>query len=323
MENLQRVLITGATGFIGSHLTRKLVKEGFEVGIIKRKNSNLWRICDLINKLSIYDADLRNINKVSEVISHFKPDVIFHLVTYYAIEHKLQEISLMVDTNVLGTINLLEASKKFSVKLFVNTSSCFVYQESKNKLRENSKLIPLSLYALTKIQAEQACSFYTEKYGLRTITFRLFPPYGPADHERRLIPYTIKSFFEEKKLKLTTGKQRWDFVYVDDIINAYLKLLNKYNLPITHEILNIGTGNAISVQEVISRTKEIIGSDIKLEWGVVPHRKNEVWFLCADINKAKDFLKWEPKTQILQKGLESTVNWYRKLWREEKNGKNN
>lgn len=323
MVNLKKILITGATGFIGSHLTRKLIKEGFEVGIIKRENSDVWRISDLIKNLSIYDADLRDLHKVSETTSNFNPDVIFHLATYYAVEHKSEEVSLMVDTNVLGTINLLEASKKSNVKLFVNTSSCFVYQENKNKLKESADLNPLNLYALTKMQAEQACSFYTKKYGLRTVTFRLFPPYGPADHERRLIPYAIKTFLEEKKLRLTTGKQRWDFVYIDDIIEAYLKLLNISNLPIEHEIFNIGTGNAVSIQEVISRTKEIIGSDIEPEWGVVPHRKNEVWFLCADINKAKDFLKWEPKTQILQKGLESTVNWYRKLWREEKNGKNN
>jgi len=316
MGNLKKILITGATGFIGSHLTRKLIKEGFEVCIIKRENSNTWRICDLMNKLSIYNADLRDIHNVSEAISNFKPDVIYHLATYYAVEHKSEEVSLMVDTNVLGTINLLEASKKFSVKLFVNTSSCFVYQESKNKLRENSKLIPLNLYALTKIQAEQACSFYTEKYGLRTITFRLFPPYGPADHERRLIPYTIKSFFEEKKLKLTTGKQRWDFVYVDDIINAYLKLLNMPNLPIKHEIFNIGTGNAVSIQEVISRLKEIIGSKVDLEWGLIPHRSNEVWYICSDINKARDILKWQPKIHILREGLELTVKWYKNLWKE-------
>lgn len=316
MENLQRVLITGATGFIGSHLTRKLIKEEFEVGIIKRENSNLWRISDLIKNLSIYDADLRDLHKVSEIISNFKPDVIFHLATYYAVEHKSEEISLMVNTNVLGTINLLEASKKSNVKLFINTSSCFVYQESKNKLKENKNLNPLNLYALTKIQAEQACSFYTKKYGLRTVTFRLFPPYGPADHERRLIPYTIKTFLEEKKIRLTTGKQRWDFVYIDDIIEAYLKLLNIPSLPIKHEIFNVGTGNAVSVHEVISRLKEIIGSSIEPEWGVIPHRSNEVWYICSDINKAKDILKWQPKIQILGEGLEYTVNWYKNLWKE-------
>ena len=312
----KKILITGATGFIGSHLTRKLVEKGFEVGIIKRKKSNLWRISSLMNKLSIYDADLRDIHKVSEAISHFNPDVIFHLATYYAVEHKSEEVSLMVDTNVLGTIYLLESSRESKVRLFVNTSSCAVYKESKVKLRENSCLEPINFYALTKLQAEQACSFYTKKYGLKTVTFRLFPPYGPADQERRLIPYAIKSFLEEKKLRLTTGEQKWDFVYIDDIIEAYLKLLNMSNLPIEHEIFNIGTGNVVSVREVIERIKYIFGVALEPDWGVIPHRKSETWFLCADINKAKNILKWQPKTQILREGLDLTVKWYKNLWKE-------
>jgi len=315
MVNLKKVLITGATGFIGSHLTRKLIDEGFEVGIIKRENSDVWRIRDLMNKLSIYNADLRDLHEVSEAISNFKPNVVFHLATYYAVEHKPQEISLMVDTNILGAINLLESSKESEVKLFVNTSSCAVYKESKVKLRENSCLGPVNFYALTKLQAEQACSFYTKKYGLRTVTFRLFPPYGPADHERRLIPYAIKSFLEEKKLRLTTGRQRWDFVYIDDVIEAYLKLLNISNLPIEHEIFNIGTGNAVSVREVITRIKDIFGVGLESNWGVIPHRNSEIWFLCADIDKTKNILKWRPKTQILREGLEFTVKWYKNLWK--------
>ena len=315
MENLNRVLITGAAGFIGSHLTQRLMQEGFEVGILKRENSDVWRIKDLLDNIAAYDVDLRDTQEVSKAVSHFRPDVIFHLATYYTVEHKPQEVSLMVDTNVLGTINLLEASKESMVKLFVNTSSCFVYKESKEKLRENADLSPLNLYALTKIQAEQACSFYAEEYGLKTITFRLFPPYGPADHERRLIPYVIKSLLEGKKLKLTTGTQRWDFVYVGDIIEAYFKLLNIPNLPTKHEIFNIGTGNAVSVREVVSGIKEITDVALEPDWGAIPHRKNEVWFTCADIRKTETFLGWQPKIQMLEEGLKLTVEWYKNFWK--------
>ena len=315
MESINRVLLTGSAGFIGSHLTQRLIREGYEVGIIKRENSDMWRIKDLLGKIIAYDVDLRDTQEVSKAISHFRPDAIFHLATYYAVEHVPQEVSLMVDTNVLGTINLLEASKESAVKLFVNTSSCFVYEESENKLRENDQLSPLNLYALTKIQAEQACTFYTEKYGLKTITFRLFPPYGPADHERRLIPYVIKSLLDGERLKMTTGKQRWDFVYVDDIIDAYFKLLDIPNLPVKHEIFNIGTGNAVSVREVVSRIKEIVDADLEPEWEAFPHRKNEVWFICADISKTKTVLGWQPKIHILGEGLERTVNGYKK-WNE-------
>jgi nucleoside-diphosphate-sugar epimerase len=313
-----KVLITGATGFIGSHLTQRLISEGFEVGILKRENSDVWRIKTLLDKIVVYDVDLRDTQEVSKAVSHFRSDAIFHLATYYAVDHRPQEVSLMVDTNVLGTLNLLEASKESAVKLFVNTSSCFVYNESENKLRENDDLNPLNLYALTKIQAEQACTFYAEKYGLKAITFRIFPPYGPADHERRLIPYVIKSLFEGERLKMTTGEQRWDFVYVGDIIEAYLKILNMPDLPTKYEIFNIGTGNAVSVREVVTRIKAIMGGELEPEWGANPHRKNEVWFTCADIGKTESFLRWKPKIQILDTGLEFTVDWYKHLWEKGK-----
>lgn len=320
MENLNKVLITGATGFIGSHLTQRVIQEGFEVGIIKREKSDVWRIKDLLDKIVAYDVDLRDTQGISKVVSHFKPDVIFHLATYYAVDHKPQEISLMIDTNILGTTNLLEASKESKVKLFVNTSSCFVYKETKDKLKESADLSPLNLYALTKIQAEEACTFYVEKYGLKTITFRLFPPYGPADHERRLIPYVIKSLLDGEKPKMTTGKQRWDFVYVEDIVNAYFKLLSVSELPQKHEIFNIGTGNAISIQEVVIRIKEITGVELEPDWGAIPHIKNEVWFTCADISKAETFLRWKPKTQIMGGGLELTIEWYKTFWKRERGG---
>ena len=320
MENLNKVLITGATGFIGSHLTRRLIEGGFEVGIIKRERSDAWQIKDLLNKIVVYDVDLRDTQEVSKAVSHFRPGVIFHLATYYAVEHESQEVSLMIDTNVLGTVNLLEASKESMVKLFVNTSSCFVYKESEYKLRENDDLSPLNLYALTKIQAEEACTFYAKKYGLKIITFRLFPPYGPADHERRLIPHVIKTLLDGERLKLTTGRQWWDFVYVDDIVDAYFKLLSVPDLPPKHEIFNIGSGDAVSVREVVSRIKEIVGSELEPDWGAIPHRKNEVWFTCADMSKTENFLGWQPKIQILEEGLEQTVKWYKNFWKNERRG---
>ncbi len=314
MKNPNKILITGATGFIGSHLTRRLIQAGFAVGIIKRENSNTWRIKDLVDRIAAYDVDLRDTHAISKAVSHFSPDAIIHLATYYTVEHKPQEISLMIDTNVLGTVNLLESAKESMVELFVNTSSCFVYRESKAKLKENADLNPLNLYALTKIQAEQAFNFYAEKYGLRAVTFRLFPPYGPADHERRLIPYVIKSLSEGRELKLTSGGQRWDFVYVEEIVEAYLKLLSVSKLLQKHEIFNIGTGNAVSVREVVSRIKGITDSKLEPEWGAIPHRKNEVWFTCADISKARHFLSWQPKIQILEEGLELTAKWYKDFW---------
>lgn len=320
MKTLNRVLITGASGFIGSHLARRLVQEGFEVGVIIREKSNPWRIEDILDKVSIYDADIKNTQNILKIFSDFGPEAVYHLAAYYAVEHQTAEVPLMVDANILGTLNLLEASKESEVGLFVNTSSCFVYRPSEVGLKENAALEPLNLYALTKIHAEQACKLYSDKYGLRSITFRLFPPYGPADNGKRLIPYAIKSMLDGKRPAMTTGRQMWDFVYVGDIVDAYLRLLSISELPKGHEIFNIGTGNAVSIRDVVSMIQEILGTDVEPEWGAVPHRNNELWFTCADMSKTEKFLRWKPKTDVLNEGLRMTVEWYRNFW--EKRGKN-
>jgi UDP-glucose 4-epimerase len=309
-KGIKKIFIAGATGFIGSTLSRRLKQKGFELGITKRENSDTWRIKDLIDEVEVFDVNIRDHKKVSDAISSFKPDAIFNLATHYSVDHQPQEISLMFDTNVLGTLNLLEVSKDSCVKLFVNTSSCFVYKGSKNKLKEDDELSPVNLYALTKIHAEQACSFYAAKYGLKTVTFRLFPPYGPADHERRLIPYVIMSLLSGKRPKLTSGEQRWDFVYVEDIIDAFLKLLSIDVLPRNHEVFNIGTGDAVSIREVVSRIVEIMCSELEPEWGTLSHRNSEVWFTCADTTKTEATLGWRSKTRILGEGIERTINWY-------------
>lgn len=306
---MERILITGAAGFIGSHLAHKLVEMGYEVGIIKRNGTDIWRIKDIFKDLTVYDADLKDTNSVLQSISNFKPNIVYHLATYYAVDHRPQEIASMIDSNVLGTINLLEASKESRVNLFINTSTCSVYDPSTEKLKETSNINPSNLYSMTKIQAEQACSYYSEKYDLNLITLRLFPPYGPVDNIRKLIPFVIKSFNDKKVPEMTTGTQKWDFTFINDIVEAYIKILSTQDKK-THEIFNIGTGNAVSIREVVTRIKELMDSEIEPKWGAIEHRKGEIWFNCADISKAHNILNWEPKIPTLEKGLELTINWY-------------
>jgi UDP-glucose 4-epimerase len=310
MPNYNRkILLTGANGFIGCHLTRRLLNEGYQIGIIKRENSDMWRIEDVIHKLTVFSADLADTKSVFKVFVDFSPDIVIHLAAHHTVEHQPSEIPLMVNTNLTGTLNLLEASKSTSVYLFINTSSCFVYKEDNNKLTEKSPLKPLNLYALTKLQAEQACNFYNEKYGLKTVTLRLFPPYGPADNERKLIPFVINSLNLGNPPEMTSGLQKWDFIYVEDIVEAYIKLINCSD-SFQCEIFNIGTGTPVSVREVVKKIEKSLKTTSKPIWGVIPHRKNESWFNSADINKAKKILNWEPRT-TLEEGLKLTVDWYK------------
>jgi len=302
-----RIFVTGAAGFIGSHLIRRLLGEGYHVGIQKRETTDTSRIADVIDATAVYDVDIRNGPDVGAAIADFRPDIIIHLVTYYAVEHEPDDIGVMIDTNVRGTVNLLEASTQLNVHHFINTSTCAVYRESGDYLAETDPVDPQNLYALTKLQAEEACSFYSKNYDLNVLTLRLFPPYGPGDHERRLIPFVIRALQRGEAPQLTSGRQKWDFVFVDDIADAFVNAIESFPYPHRHECINIGTGEAPTVREVVEMIREQMGIETPMEWGVVPHRKNEVWFNSADIQKAANLLGWQPETS-LQDGIARTIN---------------
>lgn len=305
---IKRILISGATGFIGSLLMPLLIKRGYDIAIISRQLSYGSRPGKLLNKIKIYETDLLNAHKI---IPDFNPEAIIHLAAYYCVRHSPQDVSRLIDTNVSATANLLEAAGNAGVKVFINTSSCFVYKKSKAKLNETSPLSPFNFYALTKILAEQCCSFYAKKYGLNCVTLRLFPPYGPGDKVNKFIPYLIRSFAEGKVPRLTSGKQKWDFVYAEDIARAYLRALDSAPFPGKHEIFNIGTGKAVNFKVIASTVKKIMRGALKLAWGEIPDREGEFYFLCADISKAKKLLKWKPKVNILDEGLKRTAISYR------------
>lgn len=308
---LTKALVTGAAGFIGSHLVCRLLREGYGVSVILRKNTDTWRIKNFLHRLEIVRADLRETTAVNEAIITCRPQVVFHLATHYAVEHGVTDVAPMIATNVLGTVNLLQATKYSGVRLFINASTCFVYGAGERPWSENDKTSPWNLYALTKLQAEEACSYYSRRHGVPTVSFRIFPPYGPGDHDRRLIPSAIRSFLEGQTLRLTTGEQKWDFVYIDDVVEAMVRSLN---VPFTggrHEVINIGTGRAVSVKDVILRIRDLLGSSQEPLWGDIPHREHELFFVAADTKKARESLRWIPETDILEEGLVKTIDWYR------------
>ncbi|MDP3396795.1 MAG: NAD-dependent epimerase/dehydratase family protein [Methanoregula sp.] len=307
---IKKILVTGATGFIGRHLVSRLLSEGYLVGALVRPAPAPQKT-GRAEGVSYLPGDIRNYDELRTAFSAFQPDAVIHLVTYYAVMHQADEIGVMLDTNVKGTINLLEAAKESGcVRLFINTSSCAVYEEKPQRIREDDTIRPQNLYAMTKLQAEEACSYYADAFKLPCVTLRLFPPYGPGDHERRLIPYVIGSILKQTPPNLTTGKQEWDFVYVDDIVEAYLAVLKSYPFMDKHAFFNIGTGEAISIRSVVEKIRGDLSSDMDLPWGSVAHRSNEVWHNSADITKAQTVLHWSPNTGI-DEGIKKTVAWFR------------
>ena len=302
----KRILITGASGFIGSHIIKRLGKVN-TLAVIMLDDEHSVRLKGSLTNIKRYNVKLENTEEILKVINDFKPDVIFHLASIYAVNHKSEQIKPLIETNILGISNLLEAAVANKVELFVNTSTCFVYDKSTSKVKENYPLKPVNLYGLTKICTEQLCDYFSGNYGLNCLTLRIFPPYGPNDNKRRLVPFVVDNCLLNNEIKLTSGEQKWDFVYVEDIVDAYVLALKA---KITgHESINIGSGVATKVKKVAELIRKFSKSKSRLLFGAIPHRKNEVWYCRADLTKAKQILKWCPKTNI-KNGIIKTVEWH-------------
>jgi nucleoside-diphosphate-sugar epimerase len=303
-----RVLVVGSNGFIGSNLVRRLRGDGNETIAMVRPGGNLYRL----QAQGIQDhveCDIMDLSSISKVLREEHPDMVVHLATRYVVQHRPEEVAEITMTNVGGTINLLEAVRAQGDIGLINTSSCFVYSPKVSPLLESDPLDPFNLYALTKLQAEEACRFYSSHYGLGIVNLRLFPPYGPGDNARKMIPSFIRSIQAGAPPSMTRGEQRWDYIFIDDVINAYVKVLEGFEELSRKgfESYNIGTGDTTSVRSIGEMILELMGSKIEPLWGALPERSRELTYLCSNIDKVKKAIGWAPRT-TLREGLISTID---------------
>jgi nucleoside-diphosphate-sugar epimerase len=304
----KKVLITGATGFVGANLVRMALKEGSEVYIITRKESDKWRIYDVLAYIAEHNADLLEYNKLKCIISSIKPDIIYHTATYGGRPNQKDTIGI-VQTNLIGTINLVKACKRSSFDIFVNTGSSSEYGIKEKTVQEEDLLEPVNDYGVSKSAATQYCQAIAKNEDLPIVTLRLFSPYGSYEESARLIPSVILSCLRRKKAKISSPNFVRDFVYIQDVLDAYAKLSDVPQL--IGEIFNIGSGKQCTVGDIANKIIELSGYGIELETGMPQGWPNEPKKWEADISKANEILGWKPKYD-LEKGLAETIGWFRK-----------
>jgi nucleoside-diphosphate-sugar epimerase len=304
----KNLLITGATGFIGSNLLEELLKNNYEVTLLKRSFSDNWRIEHLLNNskidLKVYDIDQI---ELGTIFDENEISGILHLATYYRKYHTTDDISPMMKSNINFPIELIDLAVSHNVDFFINTGTFFEYDTISVPLSENSELNPFNFYAKTKIAFESSLKYYFSEKGINTSTMKIFSPYGPRDEEKKIIPHLILNLLKNNPVELSQGLQKLDFVYVKDITRAYLKLIENINNFDSYETFNIAGGFPYSIREIVSILEEITGSQLDTKWA--EHIENEN-IIFSNINKSKEYLNWAPEYNI-HEGLKETINYYR------------
>ena len=315
---MKRYLITGASGFVGSNLIRKLIDENKEVTILIREDSDLWRINDLVSKIQTFKTDLSNYGKLEKIISDIDPDFVYHLGTYggYPFQTSIQKIT---QVNILNTINLFESlSKCNNLKLIINFGSSSEYGPKSTSMNENDEAVPITPYGISKLTQTKFAKFYSKNMNLPIVTLRLFSVFGPFEEPGRLIFDIMTSVIKGKTIELSSPFPRRDFVYVSDVIQAIETAIHAKN--IIGEIFNIGTGVMRSVQDVVNNVLEIAKSNNKISWKIKQKRVfDDMTPWVSDTEKTKKILKWEPKYSFSD-GLLLTYKWYlnnQQIWDKE------
>ena len=264
----ERFFLTGGTGFIGACLARQLVEAGAEVHLLVRESADRARLKDIDGKLTFHVGDLTGA-QLESIVKAVQPTVIYHLAVHgdYPFQTDADET---IRTNVFGTWNLLKACASIDYKVFVNAGSSSEYGSKPHAMRETDVLEPNSYYAVAKSAQTLVCR-HTARIEQRPInTFRLFSVYGPYEEPTRLVPTVVRHCLEGRALEMVSPGTARDFVYVDDVVDAFLRIEKLGSL--CGEVLNIGTGLQSTVKDIVDAAVAATGNAPPVRWGVMDAR---------------------------------------------------
>ena len=301
---MKKVLVTGASGFVGSCLTRRLVSEGHDIHILVRASTDPWRLSDIRKNISEHSVDLRDSERLDKVVADIRPAVTYHCATYGGFSDQRDTRSIL-ESNIIGTANLLKACERTGFEYFVNTGSSSEYGIKSKPMREEDVPEPREDYGVSKAAATMFCRAESLAKQLPVVTLRLFSPFGPWDDPRRLIPYVIKSCLTGGTPGLSSPDSVRDFIFIDDVIDAYVSVIRQ---PFRGEVINIGTGRQHSIGEVAAVIRSLVADCPEPTWGAVEKRRPEPSVWTANIDRANALFSWKPSIPFTE-GLERTVAW--------------
>ena len=264
-----RAFITGATGFIGSHLTYRLRAAGWEIGVLVRPTSDVSRLHGLLPPAAIQVYDSTYSCLVS-ILQKAQPEVVFHLTSHFVASHHPEDITSLIDANISLGSYLAEAMIQLGVRKLVNVGTSWQHYQKYG-------YSPANLYAATKQAFEDILQFYVDAHELRAITLKLFDTYGPADRRKKLFHH-IKQAARDQPVTMSPGDQLIDLVYVGDVVEALVLAAQRLLADKCegHEEYAVCSGNPVTLRELVAAFERQLGRKLPIEWGGRPYREREV-----------------------------------------------
>ena len=307
METLKGpILLTGGTGFVGSHLARALVKGGQDVHLVVRKGADTFRLADILSKVTVHTGSLSEKAEVERIVQEVKPTGIFHLAAQTIIPGTPAVSSEVIASNFVGTVNLLEALANIPYTFFIQSGTFLEYKPLLRPMKEDDLCEPKEVYGLTKLAATLYGKMIADTKGKPVTTFRFFTPYGPAIQKAKLVEQTIKNALSNKAIFLTRGSVSRDFLYTDDLVELLINAAENID-KVKGGIFNAGSGQKTSLGEFAELVVKLTGSKSKI---ILQPEKASVYdsdFWQADMTKTFSALSWRPKTS-LEAGLQLTID---------------
>lgn len=305
---MKRLVVTGATGFVGANLARRLVHDGHDVHLLVRRDYQTWRIEDLLGHVPLHEVDLGDGEALAAVVGGIRPDWVFHLAVHGAYSTQT-DVHRMVQTNIVGTYNLVQASLAADCEVFVNTGSSSEYGFKDHAPTETEWLEPNSAYAVTKASATLFCRYLAASRGAWLPTLRLYSVYGPYEDPARLIPQLIVHGLRGVLPPLVHPGIARDYVYIEDVVAAYLLAAARRGRE-PGAVYNVGTGVQTSLREVVEVARRELGIAAAPRWGSMPPREWDTSVWQADSTRIRQELGWEPR-YTFEQGFQRTVDWFR------------
>lgn len=298
-------VVTGANGFVGSHLARALVALGARVTAVVRPTADLWRLSDVVDDVRVVRAELTELAADHLVREIGEAETVYHLAAA-GTNQADHDARLMLDANVLGTFRVMEMAQRVGARRLVCAGTGFEYGVV-SQASESGELRPITAYAATKAAASLIAQACAPIFGMSVVTLRTFSVYGPGQARFFVIPYAIVRALTRRPIQLTGATQLRDFLFVDDAVRAYLRVGEIEPAP--SEIYNIGSGREISIRDVVSAIVSLSASPSEVIVGARPYSARELWGSSANIEKARLQLQWAPEV-TLEDGLTRTIEWH-------------